>query len=527
MAFESTVVARVSTRALLRWRPPDVSRRRELKAVAFNLGPALVGFAALAFLAPQSDWSQPVLLAALAACSAIAFVAEARLKAGNRVFFGANLVVALVALAVAGPIPALLIWLVPDLITRFVLALRAAAQPGLRRQRRQLRAGRRGRRPAARARRLAHRPRDRPLALRGRRRDVGDQLLLRAAHLRALLPALSTGVPDPRRVRRPGPRGARDARRRRRRRRPRRIDRRDRAGAAGARHPGPAGRARADRGRRVRRVPEPLGGDPPLLGGDRGRARGPARTSAASSPAPPTSSRHPPTRSRRRGWHGAGTRMPREAVLLALHAHERWAGNGRPAGLPAEAIPRGSRILAVAEEWAALTAAARPSSRNPRRSWRSPPSPATPSTRRSSRRPRASSATRRASPASPASSPRSTGFRCPGPCGARRCRCSSRGSSTAARRAGGPVPKPSGPGPTLRPDAAADHVRRSARPRGGHRTGRDRRPSSSARGRCGASASATRPTSARWSTRSPAAAPRTAASARSRATRRRTRRCTR
>jgi hypothetical protein len=43
-------------------------------------------------------------------------------------------------------------------------------------------------------------------------------------------------------------------------------------------------------------------------------------------------------------------------AFLALHSHERWAGDGRPAGLPADAIPRGSRVLAVADAWAALTA---------------------------------------------------------------------------------------------------------------------------------------------------------------------------
>jgi hypothetical protein len=44
-------------------------------------------------------------------------------------------------------------------------------------------------------------------------------------------------------------------------------------------------------------------------------------------------------------------------AFLALHSHERWAGDGVPAGLPAEAIPEGSRILAVADAWAGLTAA--------------------------------------------------------------------------------------------------------------------------------------------------------------------------
>ncbi len=43
-------------------------------------------------------------------------------------------------------------------------------------------------------------------------------------------------------------------------------------------------------------------------------------------------------------------------AFLALHTRERWAGDGWPAGLPAEAIPRGSRILAVADAWAELTA---------------------------------------------------------------------------------------------------------------------------------------------------------------------------
>jgi hypothetical protein len=47
-------------------------------------------------------------------------------------------------------------------------------------------------------------------------------------------------------------------------------------------------------------------------------------------------------------------------AFLALHSHERWMGGGWPAGLPAEAIPRGSRILAVAGAWAELTAGGTP-----------------------------------------------------------------------------------------------------------------------------------------------------------------------
>ena len=80
---------------------------------------------------------------------------------------------------------------------------------------------------------------------------------------------------------------------------------------------------------------------------------------------------------------------------------------------------------------------------------------------------------------------------------------------------------------TRRRLGTTDHFRRSNRAGGADRPRRDRRSSSSAPGRCGPRTSATRPTCARSSTRSPEAAPRTAASAPSRGTPRRTRRCTR
>ena len=59
------------------------------------------------------------------------------------------------------------------------------------------------------------------------------------------------------------------------------------------------------------------------------------------------------------------------AAILALHAGERWAGTGWPAGLPADAIPYGSRILAVAKAWTDLTAKGRLSSPRRRRCSRS------------------------------------------------------------------------------------------------------------------------------------------------------------
>ena len=71
-----------------------------------------------------------MLLVALGCVSAIAYGAEARLKVATRAFFGATLVVAMVALAVAGPVPALLVWLVPDLVARFVLRSERRVSPG-------------------------------------------------------------------------------------------------------------------------------------------------------------------------------------------------------------------------------------------------------------------------------------------------------------------------------------------------------------------------------------------------------------
>jgi putative nucleotidyltransferase with HDIG domain len=45
----------------------------------------------------------------------------------------------------------------------------------------------------------------------------------------------------------------------------------------------------------------------------------------------------------------------REVAPLILHHHERWDGSGYPDGLAGGAIPRGARIIAVADVWDALT----------------------------------------------------------------------------------------------------------------------------------------------------------------------------
>ena len=71
------------------------------------------------------------MIAALAAIAVSAFLAEARLKVSAAAYFDASLVVALLALAVGGPLPALLVWMLPDLLSRFVLRRDPMLSPGL------------------------------------------------------------------------------------------------------------------------------------------------------------------------------------------------------------------------------------------------------------------------------------------------------------------------------------------------------------------------------------------------------------
>jgi hypothetical protein len=99
--------------------------------LAFNLISA--GAAATTFwlFAPHSSWGQPVMIFAFAAIAAIAFLAEARLKVTAAAYFDASFIVALLALAIAGPLPALLVWVLPDLLSRFVLRRDPMLSPGL------------------------------------------------------------------------------------------------------------------------------------------------------------------------------------------------------------------------------------------------------------------------------------------------------------------------------------------------------------------------------------------------------------
>jgi hypothetical protein len=55
--------------------------------------------------------------------------------------------------------------------------------------------------------------------------------------------------------------------------------------------------------------------------------------------------------------YGVDHRLGRDAQLAAWHASERWDGGGTPAGFAGGLIPYASRLLAVAQAWADLTAA--------------------------------------------------------------------------------------------------------------------------------------------------------------------------
>jgi hypothetical protein len=346
---------RAPMRVLRRWRPRDSSRRRELIALALNLLPALAAVLGLAFLAPPSDWSDPVLIAALAGVSAIAYLAEARLKHGSMAFFGANLIVALVALVVAGPLPALLVWVIPDVIARLVLRREPRVSPGMVATVSSyalallvgagllaLAGSPEGAAiaPALYAAglamwavnfcfaRLAFAPfyqGYRPVAL------VRDEFLDLAP---AVLGMLVVGVVSAVLVESFGavalaplaavivvPQIA--------------LERIGRAESA----------ARLARTDAMRLYTAAI---VDVLDLSRDERRELACAAELVQPA------DDPITAPELIWRDADVSR---VAFLALHSHERWAGGGWPAGLPAEAIPRGSRILAVASAWAGLTAA--------------------------------------------------------------------------------------------------------------------------------------------------------------------------
>jgi len=93
--------------------------RRGDGALAWRQRAALVIYGALAvtalpaylLLAPRSHWSHPWLLVALGAIALVGEVHDIRLTSGIRL--DANTAVAVMALAIGGPLPALAVWLLP------------------------------------------------------------------------------------------------------------------------------------------------------------------------------------------------------------------------------------------------------------------------------------------------------------------------------------------------------------------------------------------------------------------------------
>jgi HD domain-containing protein len=119
------------TRIFRRWWPEGATSRQGRLAVGFNLASAIAAVVLFVALAPPVTWSHPELLAALAAVAVVAFFAEVRLKAAVLAHFDATFILALIALALAGPLPALLVWLVPDLISRLVIRRSSIVSPAL------------------------------------------------------------------------------------------------------------------------------------------------------------------------------------------------------------------------------------------------------------------------------------------------------------------------------------------------------------------------------------------------------------
>jgi hypothetical protein len=317
--------------------------------------PAFVALAGFVLLAPVSDWSDPVLIAALGAVSAIAYGAEARLKNANRVFFGATLVVAVVTLGVAGPLPALIVWLVPDVLDRSALrserwispgfvanvasyalavlvgswVLELAGSPTGTEMAPALYAAGiamaavnfcfarltfapfyQGYRPAALIRDefvdLA------PAVLGMLIVGVAAAVLVEAIGVIALAPLAAVIVVPPMAL----------------------------EGVSNA-----ASAARLARADAMRLYTAAIADVLDIPRHERRELACAADLVRATDD---------PVGARGLDWRDADVSR---IAFLALHSHERWAGDGLPAGLPAEAIPEGSRILAVADAWAGLTAA--------------------------------------------------------------------------------------------------------------------------------------------------------------------------
>ena len=113
-----------------RWIPEEATPKRARVAIAINLTSLLLAAGLYALIQPDASWQHADLLAALAAIAVVAYLTEANLKLPPTGFFDASIVLAMLALALAGPGPALLIWLIPVAMARVVARRVPLVSPG-------------------------------------------------------------------------------------------------------------------------------------------------------------------------------------------------------------------------------------------------------------------------------------------------------------------------------------------------------------------------------------------------------------
>lgn len=114
-----------------RWLPEHAGGRRAVTGIALNLVPAAFAVACYAAIGPTTDWGDPAVLVVLAIVAVLASAAEVRLKQGSTSFFDPSIVLAMVALAFAGPLPALVIWAIPAMISVGVMRRVPLLSPGV------------------------------------------------------------------------------------------------------------------------------------------------------------------------------------------------------------------------------------------------------------------------------------------------------------------------------------------------------------------------------------------------------------
>jgi hypothetical protein len=114
-----------------RARSPLAPDRRRPATVAFYLFAAAVLLPAYMWLAPASRWSDPVLIVALGLIAIFARSSEVALKVGAPGHLDATMTLALLALLVGGPLPALVVACCGEVITTVATRPRAALSLGV------------------------------------------------------------------------------------------------------------------------------------------------------------------------------------------------------------------------------------------------------------------------------------------------------------------------------------------------------------------------------------------------------------